>query len=67
LFARKKLEGWTSWGNQAETYEEERPVIRGYNGHALNGSGHGGKALAEPDRSRARRKKTKPDNGPGLF
>jgi N6-adenosine-specific RNA methylase IME4 len=33
LFARKRREGWTSWGNQAETYEEERPVIRGYNNH----------------------------------
>jgi N6-adenosine-specific RNA methylase IME4 len=33
LFARKKVEGWTSWGNQAETYEEARPVVRGYNQH----------------------------------
>jgi N6-adenosine-specific RNA methylase IME4 len=38
LFARKQVEGWTCWGNQAETYEETRPVVRGYNGHVLNGS-----------------------------
>jgi N6-adenosine-specific RNA methylase IME4 len=39
LFARKKVEGWTSWGNQSETYEEARPVVRGYNNHAMNGNG----------------------------
>jgi N6-adenosine-specific RNA methylase IME4 len=30
LFARKKTEGWTSWGDQAESYEESRPARRGY-------------------------------------
>lgn len=30
LFARKRAEGWTSWGNQAETYEDARPQHRGY-------------------------------------
>jgi N6-adenosine-specific RNA methylase IME4 len=30
LFARKKVEGWTSWGDQAETYEDNRPMHRGY-------------------------------------
>ncbi|MBX9679246.1 MAG: hypothetical protein K2X38_10825 [Gemmataceae bacterium] len=35
LFARKKIPGWTSWGNQAESYEERRPVVRGYNNHAM--------------------------------
>jgi N6-adenosine-specific RNA methylase IME4 len=35
LFARGKRKGWTSWGNQAETYDEERPVVRGYNNHVM--------------------------------
>jgi N6-adenosine-specific RNA methylase IME4 len=39
LFARKRTPGWTSWGDQAETYEEERPVVLGYNGHLLKGTG----------------------------
>ena len=30
LFARKKMVGWTSWGDQAECYEEERPQRKGY-------------------------------------
>ena len=38
LFARRKRAGWTSWGDQAETYEEARPAISGYNGFALNGA-----------------------------
>jgi N6-adenosine-specific RNA methylase IME4 len=57
LFARKKVEGWTSWGNQAESYEEERPVIRGYNAHAP--SAQEGRGLGK----KARRKFT----GPSLF
>jgi N6-adenosine-specific RNA methylase IME4 len=31
LFARRKVPGWTCWGDQAETYEEARPIVRGYN------------------------------------
>jgi N6-adenosine-specific RNA methylase IME4 len=30
LFARRQVEGWTIWGNQAETYEDNRPQHRGY-------------------------------------
>jgi N6-adenosine-specific RNA methylase IME4 len=30
LFARKAAPGWTSWGDQAETYERDRPAVRGY-------------------------------------
>ena len=30
LFARRQVEGWTSWGDQAATYEENRPQHRGY-------------------------------------
>lgn len=35
LFARRKREGWTCWGDQAETYEASRPLIPTYNGFAL--------------------------------
>jgi len=31
LFARRRMPGWTSWGDQAETYETDRPAVRGYN------------------------------------
>ncbi len=48
LFARKKREGWVSWGDQAETYEETRPVVRGYNGHTRNGNGHSKAAEPRP-------------------
>lgn len=34
LFARRKRPGWTCWGDQAESYEETRPLVKGYNGHA---------------------------------
>lgn len=44
LFARKQTPNWTSWGDQAETYEESRPVVKGYNGHALNSHGSNGHA-----------------------
>ena len=30
LFARKKVDGWVSWGDQADTYEDNRPNRRGY-------------------------------------
>jgi N6-adenosine-specific RNA methylase IME4 len=33
LFARRKRPGWACWGDQAETYEENRPVHAPYNGH----------------------------------
>jgi N6-adenosine-specific RNA methylase IME4 len=44
LFARKKTDGWTSWGDQAETYENVRPVVRGYNGHTAGRGSAMGKA-----------------------
>ncbi len=31
LFARQRRPGWTWWGNQAETYEGNRPRMVGYN------------------------------------
>jgi N6-adenosine-specific RNA methylase IME4 len=39
LFARRKMAGWTSWGDQAETYEDDRPLVRGYNGHTVSENG----------------------------
>jgi len=38
LFARQLRPGWTSWGEQAATYQANRPVIAMYNGHATKGS-----------------------------
>jgi len=35
LFARQRRTGWEWWGDQAATYEESRPHIPMYNGHAL--------------------------------
>jgi N6-adenosine-specific RNA methylase IME4 len=35
LFARQLRPGWTSWGDQAETYEANRPIVAMYNGHAM--------------------------------
>ncbi|MFN4260892.1 MAG: MT-A70 family methyltransferase [Gemmataceae bacterium] len=37
LFARHLRPGWTSWGDQATTYEPNRPVVAMYNGHAKRG------------------------------
>jgi N6-adenosine-specific RNA methylase IME4 len=34
LFARRRRAGWHWWGNEAETYEERRPIIPIYNGYA---------------------------------
>ena len=31
IFAREKADGWVSWGNEVDTYEENRPLHRGYN------------------------------------
>jgi N6-adenosine-specific RNA methylase IME4 len=30
LFARQRPPGWTAWGDQVDTYEQTRPVHRGY-------------------------------------
>jgi N6-adenosine-specific RNA methylase IME4 len=37
LFARQRRIGWEWWGDQAATYEESRPSIPMYNGHATKG------------------------------
>jgi N6-adenosine-specific RNA methylase IME4 len=38
LFARQRRTGWEWWGDQAATYEENRPLIPMYNGHIANGA-----------------------------
>jgi N6-adenosine-specific RNA methylase IME4 len=35
LFARQQRPKWTSWGDQADTYEAKRPVVTTYNGHVV--------------------------------
>ncbi len=34
LFARKRVDGWTAWGDEVDSYAESRPRIAAYNGHA---------------------------------
>jgi N6-adenosine-specific RNA methylase IME4 len=34
LFARQKIEGWTQWGDEVETYTTTRPDYPMYNGHS---------------------------------
>ncbi len=31
LFARERIEGWTCWGDQVDSYENDRPLYNGYN------------------------------------
>lgn len=31
IFARESMPGWKSWGNEVDTYEQTRPLHRGYN------------------------------------
>ncbi|MEX1229688.1 MAG: MT-A70 family methyltransferase [Planctomycetaceae bacterium] len=38
LFARNIRTGWTSWGNEAESYEENPKVYRGYEGERKRAS-----------------------------
>jgi N6-adenosine-specific RNA methylase IME4 len=48
LFARKKVEGWTSWGDQAETYEDNRPQHQGYTPTANGKSSSSSRLLPGP-------------------
>jgi len=34
LFARERVEGWTSWGDEVDSYLTRRPLHSNYNGHA---------------------------------
>ncbi len=33
LFARGRRNGWTQWGDELDTYLQNRPHVKGYNGH----------------------------------
>ncbi len=35
LFARRRVPGWTQWGDELDCYEKQRPLFRGYKGWAL--------------------------------
>ena len=35
LFARRRVRGWTQWGDEVDSYELTRPIQKGYNGHTL--------------------------------
>lgn len=49
LFARERRNGWTSWGNELDSYLENRPYYPQYNG--VKGNGHSKKVL---DQSKAK-------------
>ena len=38
LFARQRVEGWEQWGDEVDSYEDRRPIQKGYNGWSLNGT-----------------------------
>lgn len=33
LFARERVSGWQAWGDQVDTYADNRPLYPAYNGH----------------------------------
>ncbi len=33
LFARERVDGWTQWGDELDTYLSTRPIYKGYNGN----------------------------------
>jgi len=35
LFARERVEGWTQWGDELDSYSLRRPKYKAYNGHAF--------------------------------
>lgn len=42
IFAREPAHGWTSWGNEVDSYEETRPLHKGYNNtRTSNGTTNG--------------------------
>jgi N6-adenosine-specific RNA methylase IME4/predicted XRE-type DNA-binding protein len=36
LFARERIDGWTSWGNEVDSYEQSRPLHKAYNGQRIS-------------------------------
>jgi N6-adenosine-specific RNA methylase IME4 len=53
LFARERREGWTSWGDQVDTYIENRPHYPAYTGPG-NGATTGHRSTRVPCQPRAR-------------
>jgi len=41
LFARQRVPGWVQWGDEVDTYEQTRPIYKGYNGHRVAGGTNG--------------------------
>jgi N6-adenosine-specific RNA methylase IME4 len=35
LFARQRVDGWDQWGDELDSYEENRPVHKGYQGGSV--------------------------------
>lgn len=63
LFARERVQGWTSWGDEVDTYLETRPHYPAY-----GGNGNGSKNGSRSSRSRGRRRAAdSPQNHPRLF
>lgn len=36
LFARERIENWTAWGDEVDSYLQNRPLFAAYNGHAYS-------------------------------
>jgi N6-adenosine-specific RNA methylase IME4 len=36
LFARERVAGWEQWGNEVDSYEEKRPIRKGYGRRAVD-------------------------------
>lgn len=55
LFARERVEGWTSWGKEVDTYLTRRPIHAGYNGHTMPTSAKSRAKSAETGQQPSRR------------
>ncbi len=57
LFARERVEGWTQWGDEVDSYLENRPNYPSYTG---NGARSGSNGHSRVPRRKPRRKRTEP-------
>ena len=57
LFARDRTPKWTQWGNEVDTYMEQRTVHKGYRGGHVNGNGNGSSANGNGRGKVAKKKK----------
>jgi N6-adenosine-specific RNA methylase IME4 len=53
LFARRRVPGWVVWGDQADTYEHNRPMYPAYNGSRAVAGALAGRPLRRPRGSRS--------------